>query len=110
MREHAQQVAPALARCKQGMLHGDFNDENVLVDGEQMVGLLDFGDALRGAFVQDVAITIAYAVQHDRIPNLPLAAAIVRGYANRRAAAGRCPCSEEASGSVSYACQASHHD
>ena len=51
----------------------------------QMVGLLDFGDALRGALVQDVAISIAYASQHGEVPNLLLAAAIVRGYAAGRA-------------------------
>ena len=30
---HASCVLPLLESCPQGMLHGDFNDENILVDG-----------------------------------------------------------------------------
>jgi len=95
LKAHTQRILPTLGRCKQGMLHGDFNDENVLVNGEQLVGLLDFGDALRGALVQDVGITLAYAAQRGDVPNLPLAAAIVQGYATGRAADGEALSSDE---------------
>ena len=80
MQEQAAIVEPLLATCPSGMLHGDANDENILVDGSRVVGLLDFGDTLRGALVQDLGITLAYAAQHGTPPNLDLAASIVAGY------------------------------
>ncbi|MCP4837017.1 MAG: aminotransferase class III-fold pyridoxal phosphate-dependent enzyme [Phycisphaera sp.] len=80
MQEQAAIVEPLLERCPRGMLHGDANDENILVDGERVAGLIDFGDALRGALVQDLGITLAYAAQHGTPPNLDLAASVVVGY------------------------------
>ena len=80
MQEQAAIVEPLLGNCPQGMLHGDANDENILVDGERFAGLIDFGDALRGALVQDLGITLAYAAQHGTSPNLELAASVVAGY------------------------------
>ena len=84
MQEQAAIVEPTLLRCPQGMLHGDANDENILVEGDRVVGLLDFGDTMRGGLVQDLGITLAYAAQHGTVPNLDLAAAIVAGYHSSR--------------------------
>jgi Ser/Thr protein kinase RdoA (MazF antagonist) len=64
---------------RQGVIHGDANDHNVLAERERMTGLLDFGDLVHSAVVCDLAVTLAYAVlgEHD-----PLAAAggLIRGY------------------------------
>ncbi len=68
-----------LKGCPCGVLHGDFNDENVLVEGEQVVGIVDFGDALIGAYVQDLAIAMAYAVQQVGV-DLQRAGVFVRSY------------------------------
>ena len=84
MQEQAAVVEPMLLRCPQGMLHGDANDENILIEGTRVAGLVDFGDTLRGALVQDLGITLAYAAQHGTVPNLDLAAAIVSGYHSSR--------------------------
>ncbi|MCH2135601.1 MAG: aminotransferase class III-fold pyridoxal phosphate-dependent enzyme [Phycisphaerales bacterium] len=67
------------AGCPTGMLHGDVNDENVLVDGEVITGLLDMGDALHGPLVCDLAIAVAYALQHAGT-DLALAANLVQAY------------------------------
>ncbi len=80
MQEQASLAEPLIAKCPRGMLHGDANDENILVEGDRVAGLIDFGDTLRGAFVQDLGITLAYAAQHGTPPNLELAASIVSGY------------------------------
>ena len=80
MQEQAAIVEPLIAKCPRGMLHGDANDENILVEGDRVAGLIDFGDTLRGALVQDLGITLAYAAQHGAEPNLDLAASIVSGY------------------------------
>jgi 4-aminobutyrate aminotransferase-like enzyme/Ser/Thr protein kinase RdoA (MazF antagonist) len=80
LQEQSALVEPMLAKCPRGMLHGDANDENILVEGDRVVGLIDFGDTLRGVLVQDLGITLAYAAQHGAVPDFGLAAAIVSGY------------------------------
>ena len=65
--------------CARGMLHGDANDENILVDGNRITALLDFGDCLEGPLVADLAISLAYALQHEGL-GLAQAAGIVAGY------------------------------
>ena len=68
-----------LDECPHGMLHGDPNDENILVDGEEVVGLLDVGDCQYGALIQDLAILLAYAFQQKGVgPHQ--AARLVEGY------------------------------
>jgi 4-aminobutyrate aminotransferase-like enzyme/Ser/Thr protein kinase RdoA (MazF antagonist) len=76
---HAACALPLLPDCPQGILHGDPNDENILVDDTGVLGLLDLGDCLRGALVQDLAIALAYALQHDDA-SLEDVAALVSGY------------------------------
>ena len=65
--------------CVRGMLHGDANDENILVVDDRVTALLDFGDCLEGPLVADLAITLAYALQHEGV-GLTQAASIVAGY------------------------------
>jgi 4-aminobutyrate aminotransferase-like enzyme/Ser/Thr protein kinase RdoA (MazF antagonist) len=45
-----------------GVIHGDANDYNVLVDGERVVSVLDAGDSVHTAVACDLAIAIAYAM------------------------------------------------
>ncbi|MAJ46528.1 MAG: hypothetical protein CBC35_04385 [Planctomycetes bacterium TMED75] len=70
---------PHLADCPQGMLHGDFNDENILLEDERISGILDVGDCQRGALVQDLAICLSYALQHEGI-GLAEAGRLLKGY------------------------------
>jgi 4-aminobutyrate aminotransferase-like enzyme/Ser/Thr protein kinase RdoA (MazF antagonist) len=44
------------------VIHGDANDENVLLDGDRVAGLVDFGDALENPTVCELAIALAYAM------------------------------------------------
>lgn len=74
---------PLLPGCPRGMLHGDINDENVLMDGDRVVGLVDLGDTQAGALVQDLAIALAYALQHEGV-GLNEGAHLVAGYAALR--------------------------
>ena len=79
----SQLAKPLLDACPQGMLHGDVNDENVLVDMDQVVGLLDVGDAGGGALIEDVAICLAYALQQSGV-DLEQARALIEGYESVR--------------------------
>ena len=61
------------------IIHGDANDENVLVKNGHIVGLLDFGDCLFNPTVCELAIGLTYAMMHDESP-LSAGAEIVAGY------------------------------
>jgi Ser/Thr protein kinase RdoA (MazF antagonist) len=62
-----------------GVIHGDVNDYNVLVDGDRVSGLLDFGDMVHSAVVCEPAVALAYAILHQPDP-LAAAACVIRGY------------------------------
>ena len=68
-----------LSDCPHGMLHGDANDENILVDEGQVVGILDVGDCQMGALVQDIAIMLSYALQQETV-TIESVAPLLAGY------------------------------
>ncbi len=53
---------PRLAGLPRALIHGDVNDENLLVANERILGLLDFGDCLHNPRVCELAIALAYAM------------------------------------------------
>ena len=55
-------AGPRLAELPASLIHGDPNDENVLVGGDQVTGLLDFGDCIYNPTVCELAIALAYAM------------------------------------------------
>lgn len=75
-------LAPALGRVRQGVIHNDANDYNVLVQANgpaRTIGWIDFGDLCRTAVVGDVAIAATYAAMHghDRLVAID---EVVRGF------------------------------
>jgi 4-aminobutyrate aminotransferase-like enzyme/Ser/Thr protein kinase RdoA (MazF antagonist) len=70
---------PWLAGVPHGFVHGDLNDENLLVEGDRVVGVLDFGDALRNPTVCDLAIALAYLLLAEPDP-WDAGARLVGGY------------------------------
>jgi 4-aminobutyrate aminotransferase-like enzyme/Ser/Thr protein kinase RdoA (MazF antagonist) len=69
-------VEPELSSLPSGLVHGDANDYNVLVDlpearhevPRKLTGILDFGDMVHTARVCDVAIAAAYALMGEEDP------------------------------------------
>ncbi|XP_078615702.1 hydroxylysine kinase-like isoform X4 [Branchiostoma floridae x Branchiostoma japonicum] len=71
----AKKVLPRMDELPQGVVHGDFNDVNVLVEEEptdpgkyRICGLLDFGDAIFNPYVFDLAIAMMYVMSAVRDP------------------------------------------
>jgi 4-aminobutyrate aminotransferase-like enzyme/Ser/Thr protein kinase RdoA (MazF antagonist) len=66
-----------------GVIHGDANDHNLLVDGEisdlRLSGILDFGDLTRSARIYELAIAGAYAVFGAADP-VPVLVELVEGW------------------------------
>ncbi|MDB6106486.1 MAG: hypothetical protein JWO52_6485 [Gammaproteobacteria bacterium] len=62
---------PALQGLRSQVLHNDFNPHNLLVDSRSpdlITGIIDFGDMVRGAVVNDLAVAAAYHVPVDGHP------------------------------------------
>ncbi|MFC2082513.1 aminotransferase class III-fold pyridoxal phosphate-dependent enzyme [Candidatus Bipolaricaulota bacterium] len=76
-------AAPRFNSLPQSLIHGDANDENVLVQDGHIVGLLDFGDCLFNPTICELAIAIAYAMLDHPDP-LQAGAEIVAGYHSER--------------------------
>lgn len=62
-REH---TLPKLASLRMAVIHSDINDNNVSVDGEQINGAFDFGDMVCARQINELAITMAYALMGVR--------------------------------------------
>lgn len=61
MAEFRQNVVPKLDAMRRQVVHNDFNARNIIVDSntpEQVVGVIDFGDAVHTALVADVAVGV----------------------------------------------------
>lgn len=75
-------VRPLLPSLPAAVVHHDANDDNVLVDvagGKPCIGLIDFGDAVFARRINELAVTLAYALMD--VPDIPEAArAVIRGY------------------------------
>ncbi len=72
-------MAPDLAPLRHSVIHGDGNDHNIIVDGDEVVGVIDFGDLHYTATVCEVAICCAYVALNKKDP-LAAITQVVSGY------------------------------
>jgi Ser/Thr protein kinase RdoA (MazF antagonist) len=59
-------------------IHGDAHDENILMEGERVVGLIDFGDSCHNPTVCDLATCLTYMMM--RGDPVRIAQVITQGY------------------------------
>lgn len=68
-----------------GIIHADLFRDNVLLDGNQVSGFIDFYYACQGSFVYDIAIAVNDWARHaDNTLDTTLQAAFMRGYQSIR--------------------------
>ena len=72
-------MTPDLASLRHSVIHGDANDHNVVVDDDEQVRLIDFGDMHYTATVCELAIACGYVALHKLAP-LEAMAHVVEGY------------------------------
>lgn len=75
-------IAPRLAGLRSSVLHQDANDNNLITDPanpDRIVGLIDFGDIGHGRTVNELAITMAYALL-DQSDLYSAMRALISGY------------------------------
>lgn len=70
----------ALGELRRSVIHADANDYNILVEDDEVVGLIDFGDVVYSYTVGDLAIAVAYVVLGKEDPHAA-AAPVIDGYA-----------------------------
>ena len=72
-------LAPLFERLPRQVVHNDPNDHNVLVEGNRVVALIDYGDMVSTARACDPAIALAYLMLEGPNPFEP-ARAFLEGY------------------------------
>ena len=70
---------PLFQDLPSSLIHGDINDDNVLVNNNRIQGILDFGDCLENPTICDLAIAAAYVTLDEPNP-LETASIIVGAY------------------------------
>lgn len=75
-----QEVQDSLPALPHQVIHGDANKENILVEGDSVVGLVDFGDACYSPRICELAVSLAYLMM-DRDEPMAAAASVIAGYA-----------------------------
>ncbi len=73
------QVIPRQHELRQSIIHGDANDQNILVKDKEICGLIDFGDACHTYLINELAIALPYVMMHKASP-LEIAGQVVKGY------------------------------
>ena len=79
-----QRVRGSLRSMPWQFIHGDMNRENILVGGDRVTGLVDFGDACFNPVACDVAICLTYMMM-DRPDPLDAMDVLLQGYQEIRA-------------------------
>ncbi len=72
-------VLPELSSLHHIYAHNDVNDYNVLLDKDQIAGLIDFGDMVYTPRINNVAVACTYAMLNTENP-LEVAEKVVQGY------------------------------
>ncbi|XP_042884906.1 hydroxylysine kinase-like [Penaeus japonicus] len=89
-----QRVVPLLPTLDRGMIHGDFNEQNIIVDATapehpdeyHVSAIIDFGDIQESCYVFEVAITIMYLmIEVDEMPPNDAGGHVLAGYLKHRA-------------------------
>lgn len=73
------EVLPLLSSLRHAYIHNDANDYNVLIKENLVSGIIDFGDTVYTALINNLAIACTYAILNNTDP-LKAATLIVKGY------------------------------
>ena len=77
------QCQPTYTTFRKSVVHNDVNDNNIIVSVDLknplVTSIIDFGDAVHTQTVNDLAITLAYAIMGKK-DQIAAAAQVIRGY------------------------------
>jgi len=72
-------VLPEIPNLRRCVIHSDANDWNLLVQDDQISGIIDFGDVVYSSLINELAIAITYAILGKSNPT-EWACHIIKGY------------------------------
>ena len=72
-------VQPHIFSLRKGYVHNDANDYNVLTRESNVIGLIDFGDMVYTAIINNLAVACTYAMLEQPDP-IHAASLVVKGY------------------------------
>ena len=73
------QVLPIISAFRRQIIHGDYNEGNVLVKNDRVVGAIDFGDITYAPLVYELGIALVYS-GYDKDDPLEWIASALKGY------------------------------
>jgi ethanolamine-phosphate phospho-lyase len=73
-------LLPMQHSLRHQLIHSDLNDDNILVDGHRVTGIIDFGDSTYAPLIYEVAIALAYLMLGRENSYLEAGSAFLRGY------------------------------
>jgi 4-aminobutyrate aminotransferase-like enzyme/Ser/Thr protein kinase RdoA (MazF antagonist) len=79
MQQFETSVSPYLFLLRKGYVHNDANDYNVLTIEGRVSGLIDFGDMVYTAIINNVAVACTYAMLDQPDP-IAAACMVIKGY------------------------------
>lgn len=80
-------IRPRLEQLPHQVIHGDAHDENVLMNGEEVCGLIDFGDCCYNPTICELAICLTYLMMRRENPAEVLQR-VLEGYESVRPLSG----------------------
>ena len=80
------EVIPVQDLLEVGYIHGDFNEQNIIVDSRGDIhGVIDFGDSQKNPLVYDIAIAIMYMMTKcGQINPCEVGGHVIAGYQTKR--------------------------
>lgn len=79
MLQYEENVSPYTTKLRKQVIHNDANEWNLLVEGDQITGLFDFGDLAHSFLVNELAIAITY-VCYDKTDPMKWASIVLKAY------------------------------
>jgi 4-aminobutyrate aminotransferase-like enzyme/Ser/Thr protein kinase RdoA (MazF antagonist) len=73
------QVLPHISAFRRQIIHGDYNEGNVLVKNDRVLGAIDFGDLTYAPLVYELGIALVYSC-YDKEEPLEWIASALKGY------------------------------
>jgi len=79
IQQYEENVGPYRETLRKSVIYSDANEWNVLVEGENVAGVIDFGDAVYSHTINDLAIAITYFIMGKENP-VDWAIPVIQGF------------------------------
>lgn len=75
-------VIPHMHNYQSALIHNDLNEQNLIVQDQELVGIIDYGDAVRSPLIFDLGIALCYLLMLNQDFEF-IISKVLNGYANK---------------------------